>query len=161
MELKKFQFGVFVLRTIELNFRQCHILVLIVFSMLTWGAQAQAANPSLTFKNGWIGEYSTGGGGNPHQPDNVYAFRGSSQSTIAIESVTISQESATGLFVKSPQGNDVPVTLTIRFVDSTKAPVTTSAALVNWRSPGQLAQQWWQPEGFIRGYFFNRTQRCC
>lgn len=52
-----------------------------------------AGTPSLTFKEGWVGEYSSAING----PENMYAFDGGTPD-LNIRQVTIAQNSSTNAF---------------------------------------------------------------
>jgi len=105
----------------------------IVRQMLRWmvfatlalfgAGAAYAGTPTLTFTQGWIGEYTSSING----PNVMYAFDGGTPD-LNIQSVTISQNSTTNLF--QTQGNDIPVTITVNFVNGTRV---TGLGGVNWR----------------------------
>lgn len=92
-------------------------------ALLLLPAAAFAGTPTLTFANGWVGEYSSA----INQPVNIYAFDNGTPD-LNIKSVTISQNSSTNLF--ELQGNDIPVTITVNFVNGTRQ---TVQGAVNWR----------------------------
>lgn len=92
-------------------------------ALLLLPAAAQAGTPTLTFTGGWVGEYSSA----INQPVNMYAFDNGTPD-LNIKSITISQNSSTNQF--ELQGNDIPVTITINFVDGTRQ---TVQGAVNWR----------------------------
>ena len=84
---------------------------------------AYAGTPTLTFTEGWVGEYSSSING----PNNMYAFDGGTPD-LNIKSVTIAQTSSTNQF--ELQGNDIPVTITVNFVNGTRV---SAGGAVNWR----------------------------
>lgn len=92
-------------------------------ALLLLPAAAQAGTPTLTFTGGWVGEYSSA----INQPVSMYAFDNGTPD-LNIKSITISQNSSTNQF--ELQGNDIPVTITINFVDGTRQ---TVQGAVNWR----------------------------
>ncbi len=79
---------------------------------------------SVTFNNGFVGEYSSTTQSSAQAPQHSILF-----GTLNIQSVTISQQTDTGLFKKN-QGNDVLVDLTVRYTNGTT--VTCSSTFVNW-----------------------------
>lgn len=86
-------------------------------------AAAFAGTPTLTFTSGWVGEYTSA----INQPINIYAFDNGTPD-LNIKSVTISQNSSSNQF--ELQGNDIPVTITVNFVNGTRQ---TVGGAVNWR----------------------------
>ena len=84
-----------------------------------------AGNPSLTFKEGWVGEYSSNIAG----PQNMYAFDGGTPD-LNIRQVTIAQNSSTNAFEFQGGGNDIPVSITVEFTDGTRQTVDGA---VSWR----------------------------
>lgn len=79
---------------------------------------------SVTFNNGFVGEYSSTTQSSAQAPQHSILF-----GTLNIQSVTISQQTDTGLFKKN-QGNDVLVDLTVRYTNGTT--VTCGQTFVNW-----------------------------
>lgn len=93
---------------------------------ILFSSAALAGTPTLTFVDGWVGEYAS----NANQPTRMYAFDNGSVD-LNIKSVTISQNSSTAQFeIPGGQGNDVPVDITVNFVNGTRQTVQGS---VNWK----------------------------
>lgn len=97
-------------------------LLLAILAMLVSQA-AVAGNPTLTFEDGWVGEYSSSING----PNRMFLFDGGSPD-LNIDNVTISQNSSSNQF--ELQGNDIPVTIVVNFVNGTRQ---TIQGAVNWR----------------------------
>lgn len=104
-------------------FRIAMRLLIFAVAALFGAGVAQAGTPNLTFTEGWIGEYSSSING----PDRMFAFDNGTPD-LNIRSVTITQNSSTNQF--ELQGNDIPVTITVNFVDGSRISV---AGAVNWR----------------------------
>lgn len=98
------------------------VIGMLVVLLLTPVA-AHAGVPTLTFTNGWVGEYSSA----INQPVNMYAFDNGTPD-LNIKAVTISQNSSTNQF--ELQGNDIPVTVTVDFINGSRQ---TVQGAVNWR----------------------------
>ncbi|RJT24414.1 cadherin repeat domain-containing protein [Chakrabartia godavariana] len=92
-------------------------------------ALAVTSTVSVTFSNGFIGEYANGA----QQPLHSVLF-----GTLNIGSVTISQTTDNGQFGGS-QGNDYSVNLTVNYTNGT---TVTCAAAVNWldKSSGNFVE---------------------
>jgi hypothetical protein len=107
----------------RLNFLKNLIAVLVAFWAALAATAASAGTPTLTFDRGYVGEYTSAING----PVNMFAFDGGTPD-LNIQSVTITQNSSSNLF--ELQGNDIPVNITVTFVNGSTQTVTGG---VNWR----------------------------